>query len=158
MKKILPFLVAFCLLTTSAFAGNGVRVYHSTNQIIPSGTTTVLNFNSELWDDGAYHDPTINPSRLTLIISGRYMVTANLCWNGPYYKISTTHFRVNGIQLIARDQREIDPGNSCYTLSTIWSFAAGDYVEIIVSQSSGLNQTVWYGPSYTPEFGVELIP
>ncbi len=158
MKKFLLFLAAFCLLTPSAFAGNGARVYHSINQVIPSGTTTVLTFNSERWDDNSYHDSSINPSRITLTTPGRYHVMANLCWNGPYYKISTIHFRVNGTQLIGRDQREIDPGNSCYTLSTIWSFAAGDYVEIIVSQSSGVNQLVWYGPAYTPEFGVELIP
>ncbi len=158
MKQILLAL-GFLVYATSAFASNGARIYNNQNQVPPAGSNTVLTFNSEHWDDQGYHDPLLNPSRITIPMSGRYTVFGNFCWSSSSsYEMSLVQFRVNGTSIIARDQREIDTINSCTNLSTVWTFTQGDYIEVIVWHNLITGRSIYYGPSYSPEFGVELIP
>lgn len=158
MKRFL-LVLGFLLCASVASAANGARVYNNQNQVPPAGSSTALIFNSEHWDDGSYHDPAINPSRITIPVAGRYAVFGNFCWStSTAYEMSLVQFRINGTSIIARDQREIDPTNSCTNINTTWTFNAGDYIEVLVWHNLITGRSIYYGPSYSPEFGVELIP
>src|SRR5262245_3650198 len=62
-----------------------VRVTHSANQNINTGTQTQVAFNTEDWDQAAgasstMHDNVTNNTRLTCRYAGIYLVTAEVEW------------------------------------------------------------------------------
>lgn len=51
-------------------------IFNSADQPAPSPGTTILTYDSVLWDDGGFYDPA-HPTRLTAPIPGLYLVGAN---------------------------------------------------------------------------------
>lgn len=118
------------------------RVYNNANQTIPSGIETTLTWNSEYFDTGDYHSIISNTSRFLIPYTGYYWIGVYFYWvsltsGHCYIKIKSSS---SGIAL-AWDQRGYLPDSAppIGTLSTIRDLSAGNYVEAIAYQTSGVD-------------------
>jgi hypothetical protein len=137
---------------------DGARVYNNAALTIPDTTGTLLTFNAERYDNGGLHDTVTNNSRLTAQKAGKYTI-----WAGVEWALNTTGFRMvairlNGTTNIALVTANGTTGNTTdQSISTLYHLAAGDYVEVMVWQTSGGNLNVSVGGSYSPEFAMQWL-
>lgn len=141
----------------AAMAKNSCRVYNSVGISIPDSVMTYVTFDSERFDTGGMHDASL-PGRLVCKTAGKYLIIASIDW---FYN-ATGHreavIRLNGATQI--DASAVTSGGGAgpaLTLSTIWSMAVDDYVELGLAQTSGgdliaLGGTVSYGPELSMAF------
>jgi len=117
------------------------RAFNSAVQSIPNTTSTVLTFDSESYDKGSgSHSTSVNTGRLTVPTScgGVYYIGARVSWASNATGYRSLSLRVNGTTTIATISYPVrTDGFSDLCLSTNYSLAAGDYVEALVSQTSG---------------------
>ena len=136
----------------------GARVYHDAHQVIPDATGTVLAFNSEKYDTNSFHSNTVNNSRLTCKIAGRYHITCHISWGIALGGYCLLMLRFNGTAIIAYLQ---DPssgtGKCAQVVTTIFPFAVNDYVEARVYHTSGAVATIFAEAEYSPIFMMERI-
>lgn len=131
-----------------------VRVFHNTTQSITSGVATALAFNSERFDQAGgssstQHDTVTNNSRLTAVYAGVYSIGANVQWaSSP--TTAAIQLRVNGTTLIAQSQAQVD--YRYMNVGCIYSMSASDYVEVVVTQTSGGALNVSNTANTSPEF------
>jgi len=140
--------------------GPAVGVTHNAAQAITSGVVTVLAFNTERFDQAfgsaaAHHDTVTNNSRLTALFAGIYSITATVEWSADPAN-GTLRIRLNGTTFIGWTQTATgDP--LVQNVERKWSMAVNDYVEVIVSQSSGSSKNINSTSSYSPEFTMVRI-
>lgn len=124
----------------AAKAAAGCVAWRSTAQALSTSTSTAISFDSETFDTDAFHDPAVNPTRLTVPAGkgGKYMVMGQV-----RYAASSTGIRVSAIRKNGTTDLSNTPGpnggTSVVAVATqaIASLAAGDYVEMIAWQNSG---------------------
>jgi hypothetical protein len=131
------------------------RAYNSANISINNSTLTALTFNSERFDTDTMHSTSANTGRITFTTAGLYLVGFHNDWalsaGGTYRQ---HRIRLNGTTDIAIDTRRAGEGNTgveC-SMSTLYQFAAGDYVEAYVQQDSGGALNVVATGNFGPEF------
>lgn len=112
-----------------------------------SGTDYALTFNVEEVDRDNGHSTTTNTNRYTAQTAGYYYFDAKASFTGNATGTRSARFRKNGTNI--QDSGMITPyalnTNACVLpLYTFVYLAVGDYVEIILNQSSGgaLNTSV----------------
>lgn len=135
------------------------RAYHNAAQAVTTATFTVLALNSERYDTDGIHDTVTNNSRLTCKTAGKYIITGNV-----EFAANATGFRIvqiylNGATTIAY-QIELNPtagGLIEMTISTLYSLALNDFVELRVYQNSGGNLNVTSAANYSPEFAMSRV-
>lgn len=135
------------------------RVYHSEFQSVPSGSDTVLVFDSERFDNDNMHDST-NPSRLTCRTAGVYLITGHVVWSQPNANDAYEIFiRLNGATKIASIKHQTTTIYSFihHSIVTIYKLNAGDYVELVVKQSTGSSRLIYAYGNYSPEFAMARI-
>src|SRR3990172_4493772 len=76
------------------------RVYNSAAIPISDSTLTTLTFNSERYDPGACHSTSVNTSRLTVSVTGKYYIFAHIAWAGSAAGFRQVRFYVNGVTII----------------------------------------------------------
>lgn len=130
-------------------------VYASADLTVLLDTLTVLDFDTEVFDVGAMHDPVTNPSRLTVPAAedGYYVLVAQVAWgNAAGTKGFWAYLRHNGT-VVARDyiQANVTTGGMFNRLVAILWMAAAEYVDVQVLQSGGTvgSFTRVGGQSYT---------
>lgn len=112
-----------------------------------NNTAPVISFTSEEWDQGNFHDSAINPSRLVAPVSGTYLVTGYIEWGANGTGSRGLHIRKNGTQAPsspvwqAAALQAAVAGSTHQNVSSLVKLAAGDYVELVVYQTSGGNLT-----------------
>lgn len=146
-----------------AFVPPSCRVFHNAAQSITNNTDTVVAFNSERWDTSSLHDTVTNNSRITIPIAGVYVVT----FTGEMDVDSDilhmrVRFRINGATFIAAvNYGSIIEANErpMLDLSTIYKFAANDYVEAVIFQknTSANASNLRSAANYSPEFAAAWI-
>ncbi|MBI3319454.1 MAG: LamG domain-containing protein [Candidatus Omnitrophica bacterium] len=114
------------------------RVYNSADVPIPNNTNVVLPFDSERWDTDNMHDPAVNNDRLTFNTAGNYLVVAHVA----FAPNATGHRFVRirgpgGLDLAATEALGNSAESNYFTLSTYYHFNAGEFVQVLVQQSSG---------------------
>lgn len=119
----------------------GCRAYSNANQSIPSGVSTALTYNVELFDsdpNGAIHDNTTNSERMTIRTAGVYHCVANVRWAS-----SATGFRTvqivhsSGILIALASQNAVSGSQTDFSVSGSYSFAASEYCYVNVVQNTG---------------------
>lgn len=139
----------------------GARAYHSADQSISNNTSTVLALNSERYDTSAIHDTSTNNSRLTVTSAagaGKYRITGQVAYDTNSTGERQTIIRLNGSTVIADDTRMAVTGDfTICIVSTTYSLAVNDYVELIAFQLSGGSLNVKSAAQYSPEFSLEKI-
>lgn len=128
------------------------RVFNSGALSINNATPTVTTFDSERWDNGDLHSTSANTGRLTAPVTGLYVVGASVSFasNGTGYR--EVRLRLNGTTSIAIDTRAAITGQPTrVVISTEYRLAAGDYVEVVVEQTSGGALNVEASGNWSPE-------
>lgn len=132
--------------SSGAGASPQALVYRNSNQVVPSSAPVAISFTTERYDSS---DMWVvgQPTRLTAPSAGLYLVTGSV-----YLAVSATgYLRINGTSLIAAQSGVF------IALSRLWRFAAGDYVELIAFQTTGVAQNATYGADYSPELAIARI-
>jgi hypothetical protein len=117
------------------------RVRHSANQNLTTGVELVVAFNTERYDTDNMHDTVTNNSRITFNTAGLYQVSAavRIQFNAAGYR--QFRVRVNGgaqFFMLTLQDPELGSQPLCFSNSQPWKFAAADYIELMVLQTSGV--------------------
>jgi hypothetical protein len=134
-------------------------VTHDVNQVIDPGTSTSLNFNTEIFDVTDYHDTVTNNQRLTAPSDGYYLIGVSLRWDTAFSatKVGNTSIVINGSSYIAghaagageQNNREIE-------LVTLTHLNSGDYATVTVENTDTLDHSVATGTT-TPIFWITKV-
>jgi hypothetical protein len=123
----------------STFSGS--RVYSSSATSIPNGTITIVNFNTEVFDVGGYHDNSTNNSRFTIPAGkGGYVLIYGIlkfAVNGGNNR--QIYIRKNGTTRIVggnEDSAGTDYSTDCQA-TLIDDCVPGDYYELAGVQDTG---------------------
>lgn len=137
-----------------------VRVFHSANQSLTSATLTALAFDSERFDQAGgaastQHDTVTNNSRLTCRYAGVYQISGTISFAFNATGVRLARIRVNGTTTVASIQVQAVTSGSNTTdimISTLYSLAVNDYVELLGFQDSGGALNVAVSGNYSSEF------
>lgn len=132
------------LLVLGALASAGKTLAptasRSTNQTITTSTQTKISFDAVDSDDWNCWDLSPNPTRLTVPIAGRYLITATASFEAAASGHRAINILKNNTTEIARSDF-LPVSNSIDTHSTVVTpsetLAAGDYIELRAWQNSG---------------------
>lgn len=160
---------ALALATASDGAVPAARATSTSAQSVPGDFIgTVIELDSEAAAEGGFdtadlHDNVVNNSRLTAPIDGTYLVSAEAQWqiSGSGLRQITIVAPTLAQPQIASDRDEPVSGSNDMTqsVSGVTRLEAGDYVELVVNQNSGVARNsladsneypflsmVWLGP------------
>jgi hypothetical protein len=122
-----------------------VRVHHSTTSSLTS-TPAALAFDTEDFDTDTMHDTVTNNSRITFTHAGKYHVSGNLITTTNQAGTIGVYILLNGSTIISVSEctnGNIQIGSAYYgsvVCSTIYSFSAGDYIELWGTASATNNR------------------
>ena len=136
------------------------RVTRLTDKNISTGTDTILDFNSEVFDTNTIHDNVTNNSRLTCVTAGAYLIFAEVAWEGNATGLRHMWFALNG-NAAARPQQDTFASGSgsqvVHSMATVFSLTPGDYVEVYARQTSGSTIASQVIASHAPIFGMTWL-
>jgi hypothetical protein len=140
------------------------RVFNSTDVTVPQlkpGEWTSLSFDSERWDTTNLHETATNSGRLKAPVAGKYYIVANITWEVPLGGgLWGLPLQLNGKTVIAEQSlpNTAAPFRISMSVGTLYSLAAGDYVEAQVFQNSGNPLLIRSISATSPEFGMARVP
>ena len=115
------------------------RIRRTTDQSVLDNTDTTISFDTEDFDQGNMADLVAQPTRITIATAGIYMVGGNYAFSGNLTGDRVGKLLLNGTTIIAHaDTRALSIAANLVKLHivTIYKFAAGDYIELVLAQSS----------------------
>jgi len=129
----------------------------STAQTIPTSTQTAIVFDTVDSDGWNCWDLSPNPTRLTVPVTGRYFITANVSYEAASAGHRAINILKNGTTELARS--DFSPvSNSIDTHTTVNTHAVtltkGDYVELRVWQNSGSDLDIMADGDHTPKMSL----
>jgi hypothetical protein len=126
--------------TAAGGSFSGVRCTKG-SQSISNGVETVLTFDTETFDEGAYHSVATNTGRLTVPAgkAGYYDIYFNLTWVPNATGQRTVYIWLNGVATAIANINQQGIASIYITpvSSTTYYLAEGDYVQLGVYQASG---------------------
>lgn len=151
-------------LHVHAYNPPACRVFHNANQSIAHNTEQTVVFNSERWDTDTMHSTSVNTERITFTTAGLYLVTFSGFWQAAAdYTFLYCSLRLNGTTSIAFGTSAA-PHNTASIrhqalLSTVYKFAATDYVEVRVAHANSAvaARTLDVFGNASPEFSATWI-
>lgn len=123
-------------------------VTHNANQTVANGATGALALNTEQFDNASMHDTVTNNSRVTIRRAGLYAIAAGTGidnMNGVNIFI-----RLNGSTNILTLEAFAGSNLTAAYNNRLYSFAAGDYIEIVAANGSGGTRTFTGNSVYSP--------
>lgn len=130
---------------------DGVSVFNSANQTVPGSGSLGPNFDSELFDDGSYHDTSTNPNRLSLDV-GSWLIgfmgtlTASAAI-GTAADLAVALWR-SGVKSRQLYQRVDTMASGGYMgISAVWvvPVLASEYVTLTLANNTTVNLTLQSG-------------
>jgi hypothetical protein len=125
----------------------GCNIYRSTTQSIADATATAIQFNAETFDTDSFHDNVTNNTRVTIPSgkSGKYLFTAwvSIETNATGYR--NLELLKNGTTLTGSWSLGFTPNSTGYAGfcgAVVIDLTAGDYMEVLATQTSGSNKNV----------------
>lgn len=141
-----------------------VRVFHNAAQSATTAVDLTLAFNSERFDQAggvaaAHHDTVTNNSRLTCLYAGVYQISGCIEWAANATGVRSVSIKLNNTTFIAIELTNTVAGGvvTRQIISTLYSLAVNDYVELIANQNSGAGLNVNSAGNYSPEFGMVRV-
>lgn len=135
------------------------RAYNSSTIAVAHDTATILTLDSERWDTDGYHSTSSNTGRMTAPITGLYAITGNLRIDTP--GVTGTFFiniLLNGTTAIGRAIISTSINQAfAVVVSTDYVLTAGDYVELMCYQNSGVSINVVTQGNFSPELMIHLV-
>lgn len=135
------------------------RVRNTVDIPISNNTATALTFGAERWDTDSMHSTTTNTGRITINTAGLYNVYACVEFEPNNSGYRSAWFRVNGSSIIGAGtvSAAASSAGTNVVVATTWRFTAGDYIELLVQQTSGGSIDVQAVANYSPEFGATWV-
>lgn len=148
LSKITDFTIACRVYNNAAFTHNS------------TGNYLAITFNAERRDAFAMHSTITNTSRITIRVSGWYLVTGHAVFDGNATGIRRLALRVDGSTYIAATNHVAASASegSYLTVSTLYYLAADSYVELMAYQNSGGSLDILASGNFTPELAVAKFP
>jgi hypothetical protein len=121
-----------------------VNAYAGTSTSLTTGTSTLVTFDSEMWDTDSMHSTTTNNSRILINTSGQYLVSfyARFPSNATGYR--QLNFRLNsagnsggGSTWSTINVAAVNGSSTFITRTLELTCNAGDYYELFAFQNSG---------------------
>lgn len=131
----------------------GCRVYVSTDTSIPASTDVIINFNNENFDTNAFHDTSVNTSRMTIPTgyAGKYLVQANVAYSGNSTSNRVINILKNGSIVATVYSGQASSNAFTIPISLMMDLAVGDYLQVQTnSQGAGTTLTVFGSNSLSP--------
>ncbi len=133
---------------------SGCRVYNSAPITITNNTATFLTFDTERFDTDSYHSVSAATGNLVAPAAGYYLVGGCVQWDAGNTGRRACYISLNGTTTIA------DTGYTAGTVgdavyhnpSCIYKFVAGDFVELGVYHTQGVNLNIQASLNESPEF------
>jgi len=149
-------LLAFCMVA-GADRTLAPTVTRTTTQAITTETQTKISFDSVDSDGWNCWDLSPNPTRLTVPVTGRYIVTGNVSFEAASPGHRAINIYKNNTTELARSDF-LPVSNSIDTHSTVTTHALtltkNDYVELRVWQNSGSTLDIMAGTDHTPKMSL----
>jgi len=136
----------------------GCRIYASGAQSIGDNTYTDLNFGGLRYDTNNMTDQSGAPedTKITFVTAGVYVVWGSCRWASDPTNQGLAIYNSNGTTTIASVRN--DATNQRFEIvTTVWKFAANDYVTLQAFQETGGSLNTYVGSSYAPEFAAQRI-
>lgn len=121
------------------------RVYRSTSQSIANTTFTAISLDAERFDNASLHSTSVNTSRVTFTEPGLYLLSGYIEWTANATGLRHLGIALSATTWLACQEHSAGSTISCgLSLSTVYKFAAAEWISLMVYQSSGgaLNCTV----------------
>lgn len=135
----------------------GCRVNRGTDQLIGTSSNVAMQFSAERYDIGDFWNSGAN-TRLTPPAPGKYRVGGNLRFEANATGVREIFVRINGTTTIGyQGATTVSANIQMLNVNTSYDFAAGDYAEIVVFQSSGGNLNIVSVNSYGIEGWMERL-
>jgi len=130
---------------------------NNNNQTIGSGSTTKVEFDTELWDSDGCYDHSSN-YRFTPNLAGYYLIIGNLQLSGMSGTMGLNIYK-NGSRFVNMDKNSSGSGGQSLCITSLVAFnGSSDYVEIYVYQASGSNKNLTNGNQYSvTEFSGQFV-
>lgn len=127
-----------------------VRAYQTAAQSVADSTSVAMSFQVQQWDSHGMHSTTVNPSRFTAPISGRYLVLAGLGWAINATGRRTLSLRTgSGVTFAEVAYQAVSGSFTFIEAGSEVDLVAGDYVEAYGVQFSGVAINTFPGMQYT---------
>jgi hypothetical protein len=150
------------------------RVVGGESQAVASGAFTVVAFDQERYDTAAMHDNASESSRLTAPVAGIYEIGASVEWDALDGTVDAIILVKNAGggpvagSWLADDSNTLNATNQGHAIGTVASLEAGDFVEVVVFQNSGIGAALRSNGNsladsfggvgeYTPEFSMTWL-
>ena len=140
---------------------SGARVTDVGTQSISHNTQTAIEFDTERFDTEGYHDNSTNNTRLTIPAAGHYQVGGSLILAGEVSSTPSSRqlqIQLNGTTQISNIKMVVDVYVASDTTgletSTVYEFAEGDYVELLVYQNTSETLATVKAGDKSPEFWI----
>lgn len=127
--------------------GTGAKATLTGSNTAANATDTALSWGVTEHDTGGYHSTSVNPSRMTVSATGRYLVGYGITVNPGFASSSArmlATIRKNGTTSVKGSRAEVDYANlgsagafPGLTVCVPIVLTASDYVEAVVNQQSG---------------------
>lgn len=141
-----------------AFPAPKAKVTRTTNQSIPSGTPTPISFDLTVFGT-ELTDLISSPTRITVVIPGKYIVGGQITWAGGAVGRRVTFIAKNGdtAKIVAITEQEINATATQQIVVNIDSAVAGDFYELYASQTSGAPLNVTTNSINIPNMWVQYV-
>lgn len=128
-------------ITTPTF-----NLHSTTAETLVSGTAKVLTPTIRDWDNNAFWENVVHPTRMTFKSAGLYLIGADIVYNAVSGTFRECEVRLNGTTLLIDERSYPATANGTpVTGSRIWYFNAGDYIEVLAQANSvGCTATLTY--------------
>lgn len=128
------------------------EVYRTVSQAIATDTDTILGFNAETFDTDSMHDNATNNSRVTFNTAGVYTFSAHVTWEGNSAGDRKIQLRKNSTLILASLEDSVAASDEFDQSIAVAArkFAAGDYIEVLVRQSSQVSLEILVRADYSP--------
>lgn len=159
--QILRFILGVPTWVNLAFC----RVKNSSATVgVVNDTPTLIAFNAEDADSFGFHDNSVNNTRLTVPsgLGGTYAIFGHVTYAATTSEISVNRLSIllNGGFIAQNHMSKVATSagrNHGTAIHTIYTLAAGDYVELQAYQVSGGNRDILGNVDYSPVFGLYRI-
>lgn len=130
-----------------------VRLRHSANQSLSSGSTVSLSFDTEDFDNDTMHSTVTNTSRITCVTAGKYMVRGQVTFANNATGRRILSLVKNGVSTEGRTiENPTNGSNHSQEVAALFDLVPGDYVQLQAQQTSGSTINVIAQASFTPAF------
>jgi hypothetical protein len=143
----------------SAPSAVSCSVYNNAAQTLATGVYTTMTFNSEYYDTDNIHSTSSNTGRLTVPsgLGGKWLVTFAIYISTTTAQTITPKFQLNGNDRNRFPRTTFGSSEATVIVGTqTLDLVAGDYIELLVYQASGVNQLIDTSGNYG-HFGMSRL-